>query len=129
MFFFGAILVLIAVGIVSLVVVSSSTYLNRSKQDCTHTGQNHLATIQHNNVTPAATIGSACDTLTIVNHDNIERLIAFGVHEAHVPYNGVAEKILKKDQSFTITLDQLGNFRFHDHIHDEVQGTFTVTNN
>jgi len=43
-----------------------------------------------------------------------------------VPYDGVAERVLGKGQSFTITLNQAGNFHWHDHLHDEVEGYFTV---
>lgn len=68
-----------------------------------------------------------CDTLTFTNKDAIAREIAFGPHEHHVPYDGVAERVLNKNQSFTVTLNQTGNFRWHDHLHDEVEGTFAVT--
>jgi uncharacterized membrane protein YukC len=53
--------------------------------------------------------------------------VAFGLHEHHVPYDGTTEKILIQGQSLTVTLVQAGNFRFHDHWHDQIQGTFTVT--
>lgn len=67
-----------------------------------------------------------CDTLTITNEDSGAREIAFGLHEHHEPYNGVAERLLGHGQSLTVTLNQTGAFRWHDHIHDEVQGYFTV---
>ncbi len=71
--------------------------------------------------------GRLCDTLTITNDDTVSREIAFGLHEHHEPYNGVTERVLGKGQSFTVTMDALGSFRWHDHIHDEVQGYFTVS--
>ena len=87
----------------------------------------HTVTIQSSKVIPDHTTAPLCDRLTIVNRDSTPRLITFGLHEHHVPYDGTTEKLLSKGQSLTVTLVSAGNFRFHDHIHDEVQGTFTVT--
>ncbi len=88
----------------------------------------HVVTIQNSVVTPSHTAAFLCDTLTITNLDDITRAIAFGPHENHVAYDGVSERIVAFGQSLKVTLVQAGNFRFHDHIHDEVQGTFTVVN-
>jgi plastocyanin len=82
--------------------------------------------IKNNIAAPSNTTARQCDTLTITNLDSGEREIAFGLHKNHVPYDGIAEKLVGKGQSLTVTLVQTGNFRFHDHIHDEVEGTFTV---
>lgn len=89
----------------------------------------HSVTIQDGRVTPRATTAQLCDSLTITNLDKSPRLIAFGQHDHHEPYNGVAEKLLAQGQSLTVQLDQAGNFRFHDHLDDTVQGTFSVTGN
>jgi plastocyanin len=67
-----------------------------------------------------------CDTLTIVNSDDQLRLMAFGVHEKHQTYSGVTEETLKPGERMTVTLEKAGTFTFHDHLHDEVKGTFTV---
>jgi hypothetical protein len=82
----------------------------------------HDSKVSNPNIT-----GNLCDKIMFTNSDPITREIAFGAHENHVPYDGVAEKFLNKGQSFTITLDQTGKFHWHDHIHDEVEGYFTVT--
>lgn len=71
--------------------------------------------------------GKLCDTITFTNMDHLAREIAFGPHEDHVAYDGVPEKVLNQNQSFTITLNQAGSFHWHDHEHDEVEGYFTVT--
>jgi hypothetical protein len=116
--------------------IFGSTYLGNRllNQKATGTSQtcasdhpvNHKVVIQNDVVTPKNTVASLCDTLTITDLDNKERLMAFGVHSGHVPYDGVEEKALSKGQSLTITLVQAGNFLFHDHEQDEVRGTFTV---
>jgi hypothetical protein len=87
----------------------------------------HQVVIQNNKVIPVNTVAPLCDSLTITNLDDKERLVAFGLHEHHVPYDGTTDKILIQGQSLTVTLVQAGHFRFHDHYHGEIQGTFTVT--
>lgn len=84
-------------------------------------------TIQSGKAAPVNIAGHRCDTLTITNEDEVAREIAFGPHENHIPYDGVAERVLNKGQSLTVTLNQTGSFHWHDHLHDEVEGFFTVT--
>jgi len=122
------------VAVVVLAVAASSAYLSRQDRTaqagpaCSSGAHaNHRVVIQQGKVTPEHTTAPRCDTLTITNLDSTGRLLAFGPHEHHVPYDGVAERVVSKGQSLTVTLVQAGNFRFHDHLHDEVQGTFTVT--
>lgn len=101
---------------------------NASTNICNNkTGVTHQVVIQNSQVQPQRTYGKLCDKMTITNRDNIQRLIAFGPHEHHTPYDGVTERLLSQNQSLTVTLNQAGNFRFHDHIHDVVQGYFTVS--
>jgi len=87
----------------------------------------HLVTIWQNQLHPGHTEARLCDTLTITNADAAIRLIAFGPHEHHEPYDGVTEKVLGSRQSLTLTLNQLGTYHFHDHLQDEVAGDFTVS--
>ena len=68
-----------------------------------------------------------CDKLTFKNLDNVTREVAFGPHENHIPYDGVAERFLNKGQSFTIDLNALGRYHWHDHLHDDTEGFFTVS--
>jgi hypothetical protein len=68
-----------------------------------------------------------CDKIMFMNSDAVTREIGFGQHDEHVSYNGISEKILNEGQMFTITLNQTGKFHWHDHLHDEVEGYFTVT--
>ena len=123
--FFVAILALGALGLGNHLLNSSSSSTG-SVVNCKQLGQTHTVTISNDAVSPLHTQGHACDRLKIINKDNVIRLMAFGPHEHHVPYDGVAEEVLDKNQSFSVTLNQLGNFQFHDHIHDWVKGTFTV---
>ena len=89
--------------------------------------QNYNIMIMDSRVEPSITNGRLCDTVTITNMDKVAREIAFGPHENHIPYDGVAEKVLNLGQSFTITLDKIGDVHFHDHLHDEVDGHIIVS--
>jgi plastocyanin len=87
----------------------------------------HKATIRDGKVSNDHIYGKVCDTITITNKDAMSREIAFGNHDHHVPYDGVTERVLGENESFTITLDKAGSYHWHDHLHDEVEGFFTVT--
>lgn len=94
---------------------------------CTQHGVMHAITVHGNSVTPAHTTAKLCDTLTITNADDQIRLMAFGPHDHHQPYDGVTERTLAQNQSLTVVLNQAGTFTFHDHLDDAAAGTFTVT--
>ena len=94
---------------------------------CAHKGTDHKVIIKNGSVAPAHIDGKLCDTMSVTNTDNVLRYIAFGRHDEHQPYDGITEKTIEKDQGFTVTMDEVGSYKFHDHLHDEVQGTFTVT--
>jgi hypothetical protein len=121
----------IAIGVIVLGTMSVSSYYLNQKYASAHSGcsagrPNHTVTITSGVVSPKNTFASQCDSLTITNLDDTSYMIAFGLHEDHVPYDGISEQMLSKGQSVTLTLKEVGHFRFHDHIRDEVHGTFTV---
>ncbi|HET9174355.1 MAG TPA: hypothetical protein VFN56_03675 [Candidatus Saccharimonadales bacterium] len=93
---------------------------------CLHKGMSHIVVFEHNAVHPTHTVAQLCDTLTITNLDNTLRLIAFGPHEHHEQYDGVTEQVLDKGNSLTVTLNQAGNYTFHDHLNDSLVGSFSV---
>lgn len=93
---------------------------------CNKPGPTHTVIIRGNIINPQHTEASRCDRLTIINEDDAARLMAFGNHDHHQAYDGVTEQLLKQGQSLTVTLKQTGTFTFHDHLHDEVEGSFTV---
>lgn len=120
-----------AVVIVAILAVYSAGHIGNNtstaSKDCASGHpMAHQVTIQNSKVNPSHTEGVLCDTLTITNRDNTQRLVAFGLHDHHVAYDGITERLLARGQSVTVTLNQTGNFKFHDHLHDEVEGTFTV---
>jgi hypothetical protein len=94
--------------------------------DCGHPGVKHTVTIRSDTVTPVRLTGKLCDVVMITNLDPTPREIGFGAHDHHVAYDGITERTLAQNDSFTFTLDKKGEFGFHDHFHDEVAATFTV---
>lgn len=114
-------MILIAVVVGGAVTVGIASSL-LSKGECVE----HSVVIRDDKVSPQATTGKVCDTMKITNDDDVTRLMAFGVHDHHQAYDGVTDRILHKGESMTVTFDQVGSFHFHDHLHDEVEGYFTV---
>lgn len=93
---------------------------------CSQAGPVHSVVIRGGKVTPEHTQAVLCQRLTITNLDTQARLMAFGIHSDHVPYDGVSERLLHQGQSLTVTLTQPGVFIFHDHLDDAVEGSFSV---
>lgn len=123
----GCVVVAVVVGFISYSFINQPKNPNAGVQVvCKVQGAHHVATIQDGIVMPEHTQAKLCDTLTITNSDNTGRLMAFGVHEDHVQYDGVTEQMLHQGDSFTVTLNRSGTYTFHDHLHDEVIGDFTV---
>ena len=120
----------VAAVVIGLTIWGATAYFNqqyiKDHGGCEPNHINHKVVIQNDKATPANTTALHCQTLTITNLDDVGRDVAFGPHEDHVAYDGIKEEFLTKGQSLTVTLAQTGNFRFHDHIHDEVQATFRV---
>lgn len=125
--------VILGVLIIGGTFVAADKYLSQPKAEvatlaCKTKGTAHVVTIADSKLSVVHTYAKACDTLTITNEDNQLRLMAFGEHDHHQPYDGVEEKTLGPGQSLTVTLNQVGTFTFHDHVDDSSVGQFTVTN-
>lgn len=125
---------LCAAGVVAGTYYFASHYFvskqaSRPVAACLVKGASHVVTISHDALSSPKVTARLCDTLAIVNNDSRVRLIAFGPHDHHTPYDGVAEQILDKGQSLTIVLNEPGTYTFHDHLEDSVAGYFTVMPN
>jgi hypothetical protein len=120
--------VTLVVGVIIGSMLAGAHKARASTAVCGGKGVLHQVTIKNDQVSPEFTDGKLCDRLEITNQDHVTREVAFGGHQVHVPYNGVAEKSLNQNQSFTLILNLAGQFHFHDHEHDEVMGYFNVSN-
>jgi len=130
----------ILAGIIAVIVVAGGTvylasqYLKDPKAaaspgsaTCQGTRKTHLVLIKNDTMIPEHIQAALCDKLTIINKDPTLRLVAFGSHAHHTPYDGVIEDPLEQGQHLTITLNQPGTYQFHEHLEDIAHGTFTVT--
>ena len=126
---FGAVIVGVAgIVLVGLVYsVAGHFLMSNNTTVCQSTGAKHIVKVENNAMVPTHTRGRLCDTLTIINEDKADMLIAFGPHEHHVAYDGVLEKLISQGQSVTVTFVKTGNYQFHDHLQDIAQGTFSVS--
>lgn len=125
----GVIVIVVALlGAVYLVANTylSARHLSSGTVPCRTHGASLVVTIKDDRMSTTHVDASLCDTLTITNDDPVLRLMAFGPHDHHEPYDGVAERVLSQGQSLTVTLNQTGTYLFHDHLHDEIEGSFTV---
>lgn len=121
-----ALVFLTAGGAIGLAVGTSS---GDKHDECGgHASYTFMVDIHDGSVSNTDVKGRMCDKIMFTNDDKLTREIGFGPHDEHTPYNGVSEKILNQNDSFTISLNEIGTFHWHDHLHDEVGGYFTVTN-
>ena len=114
--------------LVSTIFIISMPYHTVANSDICKgiSSTNHKVIFQGDYASPQITLGKLCDTITFTNLSNETREISFGPHEQHVAYDGIAEKYLNLNQSFTINLVKTGTYDFHDHIHDSALGNFIV---
>lgn len=93
---------------------------------CEVIGANHQVTIGNGDVSPDYMTASLCDTLTFISEDDVLHEITFGSHPNHGTYSGEGELPLRKGRNKTITLNQAGDYKFHDHLNPGLSGDFTV---
>jgi len=121
--------IIATIGVIWLTIWASEKILNAPHADACATkpaGATHIVYIKDAATSTRTTTAKLCDQLVITNQDPAAREIAFGQHDHHMPYDGIAETILSRGQSLRITLRQTGTYEFHDHFEDSVAGFFTV---
>lgn len=119
--------------------MSPSEYIRRLAQEenisqidgqetgaCNELKESHIIRIKDSKVDQTFTYAYMCDTLTFINEDDEERLLAFGNQGNVVSYGGNFEVKLSKGDPETITLNQAGTFTFRDFYDSFVVGQFTV---
>jgi cytochrome o ubiquinol oxidase subunit IV len=95
---------------------------------CVGASTMHMVVIKNGLASPQHTDAHRCDTIMFMNEDNVSRYIAFGPHENHEVYGGVTGLSLSNGQEDqTLILNEAGTHSFHDHLHDEMTGDFTVS--
>ncbi len=94
---------------------------------CANIGANHQVIIQNGQLSPLHTDAQLCDSLSFINKDATAHDIVFGSYAQPEGYGGESGLTVRPGRSKTITLNQLGSHLFHDHLHSETAGYFTVT--
>ncbi len=94
---------------------------------CDQNLKNHIVTIRDGIIDPSHIEAKRCDTLTLLNKDKTDYTIAFGIHPQDISYGGMDEVVIDDKRPETITLNQTGNFFFHDHQGSSIIGHFFVT--
>ncbi len=118
-------LIVLVIGIVLAIALTSGTAASACKGS--GTPKHYTITIRDGKASKTALNARKCDILTITNDDSETREIAFGPHDHHIAYDGVKDRIVHHDESLTVTLIKTGSYHWHDHLHDELEGNFTVT--
>lgn len=93
---------------------------------CQGNKESHIVTITDGKVKPETTEARRCDILTFINYDEQTREVVFGSHPDYEPYGGIDILKLATNEPETITLNQTGEFDFHDHLDPSVSGSFIV---
>ena len=121
-----AIGIVVTLGSIWLIGIYLDKQYANLHEGCSPRTTSHQIVIKDDVMSPSTFTGVRCDTLTVTNLDDTQRMIAFGVHDQHLAYDGVSEKVLNKGQSFMVTLVQSGDFKVHDHEDDDIKATFRV---
>lgn len=100
---------------------------DRDTGACTENKISHIVTIKDGAATPEHIHAQHCDTLTFVNQDPAVYELTFGAHPDDISYGGEDQVTLDDSRPETITLNEIGEFAFHDHTHPGLTGHFTVS--
>ena len=93
---------------------------------CQSNKDNHIITISGSKVSPIHVQAQRCDTLTFINTDDSKREIAFGIHPEDMSYGGEDKVTINDGHPEIITLNESGDFVFHDHMDPSLTGHFSV---
>lgn len=93
---------------------------------CSEVKANHIVTISGGIVSPTYTTAQLCDTLTFINEDSEVREVVFGQHPNYTGYGGLDVTAVHAGRPETVTLNQAGNYTFHDHLDPFIVGNLSV---
>lgn len=131
--------VMISVAVLTAIIVggigaasAARLYLGSTEQDGAvrvcgdRRGIVHRMVIENRSVRPESVAARLCDTLVIENRDDARRRLAFGGHDHHIDYDGAEGKLVGQGEMLTLVLAEAGDFMFHDHFDEQVNGRFAV---
>jgi hypothetical protein len=106
-----------------------AVYEISGEQTGTCSGENytaHKVELKDNKLSIPHVDARLCDTLTIINRDDVEHAMYFGTLNEHATYAGELGMVIRAGRNKQIKLTELGTHRYHDHEKTELVGTFTV---
>lgn len=93
---------------------------------CEHVGKTFLVNIDDQKFRPEKSELKVCDKIVFKNAGTKYHQPAFGDHPIHLIYPGFNEKALKAGESNELVMSAFGEFKIHDHIYEEIEGSITV---
>lgn len=93
---------------------------------CQGNNATHVVTISSVEVTPFHVNAKRCDTITFKSGGGVAYELMFGPHDKPISYGGLYEIEVRADRAEIITLNETGNFTYHDSTDHGVTGSFTV---
>jgi hypothetical protein len=94
---------------------------------CQGNNDNHIVVIEGDVIRSGHIEAKRCDTLTLTNNDESDRMFSFTSQGSSVSYGGVDEVVVKHSKSKIITLNETGEFNFRDSTDHGIMGSFSVT--
>lgn len=144
--FFVATASLIVVVVGASIFIMNNLYRNMSPQEVTtrlaqdeniaviggrETGacqgnQANHEVIVSNLINPGHIEAERCDTLSLKSGDAKDHHIMFGLPDSSISYGGLFDVSVRSDRAKIITLNEVGDFSFHDHGNPAAIGHLTV---
>ena len=145
--FFGATAFMILVVVIGSIFIMKHLHYNMSPEEvtkklaqkegldqvggvktgaCQDKGETHKVTISGVYVDRPHISAKLCDTLQFVNENDKEIVITFGTHPNHGSYGGENAYVVSKSRPAFVTLNQLGEHLYHDHLEPTISGSFSV---
>jgi cytochrome o ubiquinol oxidase subunit IV len=119
-----------AMNVTDKIVTDEAIYQVDGKQAGTcpgGTGKTHEIMMMDDRAVPDHIDAHLCDTLTIMNHDEVTRTLIYGSDGKSATYAGQSSLSVRKGRSVSIPLTELGTHTFYDQKLNTLSGKFTVT--
>lgn len=99
---------------------------NNGSTGGTNNATDHRVAIKNSAFDPSSVTVKSGDTVTWVNEDSTQHLVASDPHPTHTDLPGLQSGSLSQGQSYTFTFVKVGTFGYHCHLHPSMKGTVVV---
>jgi cytochrome o ubiquinol oxidase operon protein cyoD len=93
---------------------------------CQGNNATHEVIISSKGVNPGYIEARRCDTLTFKSEGDVSYELMFGPHDSPSSYGGLYEVPVRVGRSKILTLNEVGDFSFHDRSDHDLMGRFSV---